>query len=276
MRYRAVIAALLALCLGVLTACSEGPTKMSKDQITYEDIVNTGLANNCPELPETARGSIPVDPNQSYILTDLCLQPKEFYVEEESNKRKKESEFIESKLLTRYTTSLTQISGPLAINDDRSLTFYEEDGIDFQPATVMLPGGEEVPFLFTIKKLVATSQPGIENINTSTDFEGKFSVPSYRSSAFLDPKGRGEATGYDNAVALPAAADKEDIARSNIKRALTGGGEISLQISKVDGRSGEVAGIFVSEQDSDTDLGAKDAVKVKIIGQFYGRVESAS
>lgn len=272
MRYRAVIAALLALCLGVLTACSEGPT-VSKDQLTYEDIVNTGLANNCPELPETARGSIPVDPKQSYILTDLCLQPKEFYVEEETNKRKQESEFVPSKLLTRYTTSLTQISGPLSINDDRSLTFYEEDGIDFQPTTVVLPGGEEVPFLFTIKKLVATSQPGMETINTSTDFEGKFSVPSYRSSAFLDPKGRGEATGYDNAVAIPAAADKEEIARSNIKRALGGSGEISLKIAKVDGRTGEIAGIFVSEQDSDTDLGAKDAVKVKIIGQFYGRIE---
>lgn len=275
MRYRAVIAAFLALCLGVLTACSEAPT-VSQEQLTYEDIVNTGLANNCPDLPETARGSIPVDSNQSYILTDLCLQPKEFYVEEETNKRKKESEFVPSKLLTRYTTSLTQISGPLAINDDRSLTFYEEDGIDFQPATVMLPGGEEVPFLFTIKKLVATSQPGIESINTSTDFEGKFSVPSYRSSSFLDPKGRGEATGYDNAIAIPAAADKEDIARSNIKRALTGSGELSLQIAKVDGRSGEIAGIFISEQDSDTDLGAKDAVKVRIIGQFYGRVDSAS
>lgn len=274
MRYRAVIAALLAVCLGVLTACSEGPT-VSPDQLTYEDIVNTGLANNCPELPETARGSIPVDPNQSYIITDLCLQPKEFFVEEETNKRKKESEFVEGKLLTRYTSSLTQISGPLAVNDDGSLTFYEKNGIDFQPSTVLLPGGEEVPFLFTIKKLVATSQPGIDKINTSTDFEGKYYVPSYRSSAFLDPKGRGEATGYDNAVAIPAAADKEEIARSNIKRAVSGKGEISLKISKVDGASGEIAGIFVSEQDSDTDLGAKDAVTVKIIGQFYGRIEES-
>ena len=32
-------------------------------------------------------------------------------------------------------------------------------------------------------------------------------MPSYRGSTFLDPKGRGAATGYDNAVALPAAAD---------------------------------------------------------------------
>lgn len=38
-------------------------------------------------------------------------------------------------------------------------------------------------------------------------FGGEFLVPSYRGSTFLDPKGRGAATGYDNAVALPAAAD---------------------------------------------------------------------
>lgn len=38
-------------------------------------------------------------------------------------------------------------------------------------------------------------------------FGGEFVVPSYRGATFLDPKGRGAATGYDNAVALPAASD---------------------------------------------------------------------
>ena len=38
-------------------------------------------------------------------------------------------------------------------------------------------------------------------------FGGEFVVPSYRGSSFLDPKGRGASTGYDNAVALPAASD---------------------------------------------------------------------
>ncbi|KAF5768811.1 putative outer membrane protein/outer membrane enzyme PagP, beta-barrel [Helianthus annuus] len=62
--------------------------------------------------------------------------------------------------------------------------------------TVQLPGGERVPFLFTVKELVATGPP--EN------FSGEFLVPSYEGSSFLDPKGRGGSTGYDNAVALPA------------------------------------------------------------------------
>lgn len=34
-------------------------------------------------------------------------------------------------------------------------------------------------------------------------FSGEFLVPSYRGSSFLDPKGRGGSTVYDNAVALP-------------------------------------------------------------------------
>ncbi|MDY7021909.1 MAG: photosystem II manganese-stabilizing polypeptide, partial [Cyanobacteriota bacterium] len=52
-------------------------------------------------------------------------------------------------------------------------------------------------------------------------------------------------------------------------------GKISLQVSKVDGETGEVAGIFESEQPSDSDLGAKEAVDVKIRGLFYARVEPA-
>lgn len=35
-------------------------------------------------------------------------------------------------------------------------------------------------------------------------------VPSYRTGLFLDPKGRGMATGYDMAVALPALQTGEE------------------------------------------------------------------
>jgi photosystem II oxygen-evolving enhancer protein 1 len=102
-----------------------------------------------------------------------------------------------------------------------------------------------------------------------------FDVPSYRGSTFLDPKGRGLATGYDNAVALPATADGENFAEANIKLAdtLVEAGKISLQVSKVDGDTGEIAGIFESEQPSDSDLGAKEAVEVKVRGLFYARIE---
>lgn len=42
-------------------------------------------------------------------------------------------------------------------------------------------------------------------------FGGEFVVPSYRGATFLDPKGRGAATGYDTAVALPAAGDDGEL-----------------------------------------------------------------
>ncbi|MDB9460174.1 photosystem II manganese-stabilizing polypeptide, partial [Dolichospermum circinale CS-545/17] len=163
--------------------------------------------------------------------------------------------------------------GKLTVNSDNSLTFTEEDGLDFQAITVKLPGGELVPFLFTIKNLVAQTQPNLSSINTSTDFEGTFKVPSYRGAAFLDPKGRGVVSGYDNAVALPAQADDEELTRTNVKRAEVLKGKISLQVAKVDNTSGEIAGTFESEQPSDTDLGAGEPKEVKIRGLFYGRIE---
>ena len=274
MRYRAFIVAFLALCLGVLTACSQGPATASNVPLTYEEIKGTGLANNCPTLSETTRGAIPIDTSKSYSLSDLCLQPISFFVKEEPVNKRQAAEFIGGKLLTRYTSSLDQIEGRLKVGNDGSLTFVEEDGIDFQAITVQLPGGERVPFLFTIKNLVAKSQPGMDSINTSTDFEGAFNVPSYRGAVFLDPKGRGVAAGYDNAVALPAEADSEDLARANVKGVTTRKGKISLQVAKVDSATGEIAGTFESEQPSDTDLDAAEPKEVKIRGIFYARLQS--
>ena len=275
MRYRALIVALVALCIGFITACSDGSTTAGggKDIMTYEQIRGTGLANKCPQLTETSRGSIAIDPDGSYKMVELCLEPTTFFVKEEPVNKRQEAEYVAGKLLTRYTSTIDQVQGKLIVNGDRSLTFKEEDGLDFQAITVQLPGGERVPFLFTIKGLQAQSQPGLTSINTSTDFEGSFRVPSYRGAAFLDPKGRGVVTGYDNAVALPGQADSEELTKTNIKSADIGKGEISFQIAKVDNNTGEIAGTFQSIQPSDTDLGAKKAVDVRIRGLFYARIE---
>ncbi len=275
MRYRALIVALVALCIGFITACSDGSTTASggKDIMTYEQIRGTGLANKCPQLTETSRGSIAIDPDQSYKMVELCLEPTTFFIKEEPVNKRQEAEYVAGKLLTRYTSTIDQVQGKLIVNGDRSLTFKEEDGLDFQAITVQLPGGERVPFLFTIKGLQAQSQPGLTSINTSTDFEGSFRVPSYRGAAFLDPKGRGVVSGYDNAVALPGQADSEELTKTNVKSADIGKGEISLQIAKVDNNTGEIAGTFQSIQPSDTDLGAKKAVDVRIRGLFYARIE---
>lgn len=276
MRYRALIVAFLALCLGLITACGEGPTTSSKDILTYEEIRGTGLANKCPQLIEISRGSVPIDPVKSYSIKQLCLEPTNFFVKEEPANKRQQAEFVSGKLLTRYTSTIDQVQGNLKINSDNSLTFEEADGLDFQAITVQLPGGERVPFLFTIKNLVAQTQPNLNSINTSTDFKGTFKVPSYRGAAFLDPKGRGVVTGYDNAVALPAQADKEELTRTNVKRAEVLTGNISLEVAKVDGTTGEIAGTFESTQPSDTDLGAGEPKEVKIRGLFYARVEPTS
>lgn len=274
MRYRALLAAFFALCLGFLTACSEGPSATSDIPLTYDEIRNTGLANSCPQVDETRRGQIPIESGTEYKLVDLCLEPTSFFVKQESPNKRKEAEFVSGKSLTRYTTSIEQVSGDIKLQDDGSLIFDEKLGMDFQPITVLLPGGDQIPFLFTIKGLKAQSQPGLNAITTSTDFEGGFRVPSYRTSNFLDPKARGLTTGYDNAVALPARADGADLARENVKAFDVGRGNISLQISKVDANTGEIGGTFISEQPSDTDMGTAAADDVKLQGVFYGRIES--
>jgi photosystem II oxygen-evolving enhancer protein 1 len=272
MRYRTLIVAFLILCLGVLTGFAGEAKAAGRDQLTYDQIVNTGLANSCPQVAETRRGSLPIEPGQSYSLSSFCVEPLEYFVKEEPINKRQEAEFIQGKVLTRYTSTLEQITGTITANQDGSLTFVEEDGIDFQPITVLLPGGEQVPFLFTIKNLVATSKPEQTSINTSTDFEGSFKVPSYRGAVFLDPKGRGVASGYDNAVALPSQADETDLTRANVKQFVGGQGSMTLQITKIDSATGEIGGTFESEQPSATDLGAEDPEDVKVRGIFYGRL----
>ena len=273
MRYRTIVASLLALCLGVLTACSDS-SDVSRNELTYDDILNTGIANTCLELPDSSRGSIPIEAGQQYAIRDLCIEPREYFVKEEPVSKRQKAEFIEGKLLTRYTSTLDQIQGTIDANKDGTLTFTEIDGIDFQPATVLLPGGKEVPFLFTMKQLVATTSNTAKSINTSTDFEGEFEVPSYRGQVFLDPKGRSLASGYDNAVALPGRADDPQFSKANVKEFVSRKGTMSLNVTKIDGETGEIAGVFESEQPSATDLGAEEPEEVKVRGIFYGRVVS--
>ena len=274
MRLRTLLVAFLILCLGFLTACTPGTAKaFDREKMTYDEILNTGLANKCPQISEFTRGSIAISVDQPLAISDMCLEPQEYFVKEEPISKRKEPEFLPGKLLTRDTTSLEQIRGTVTADENGVLTLSEKDGIDFQIITVQLPGGEQVPFFFTIKKLVAQTEPGFTSVNSSTDFVGKFKVPSYRGASFLDPKGRGLSSGYDSAVALPAGADRQEYLRANIKQLEASNGEISLQITKVDGESGEIAGVFESEQPSSTDLGAEEPEEVKIRGIFYARLE---
>jgi photosystem II oxygen-evolving enhancer protein 1 len=270
MRFRPLLALVLALCLTLVTACGGGAKAVEQANVTYDDIVNTGKANDCPTLPDSARGSIPLDPSSRYQLREICLHPSEVFVKGEPANKRQEAQFVAGKILTRYTSSLDQVYGDLDINGDE-LTFKELGGIDFQPITVLMPGGEEVPFTFSSKQLVAKADGAA--ISTSTDFEGAYRTPSYRTSNFLDPKGRGLTTGYSSAVGLVPAGDDEDLTRENVKQYIEGTGSMNLSITKVDSATGEFAGVFTAVQPSDTDMGGKNAVDVKITGQLYGRLE---
>lgn len=270
MRFRPLIAAFLAICLFLVSACSGNTQAKTRENLTYAEIHNTGLANSCFDVDEAARGMIALDPDARYRLTDLCLHPSEVQVKTRPANSRQEPTFVAGKILTRYTSSLDEVYGDLEIGSD-GLTFSEKGGIDFQLITVLLPGGEEVPFVFSSKDLVATSAN--DAISTSTDFEGGYRVPSYRTSNFLDPKGRGLTTGYGSAVGLVPAGDDEELAQENIKRYLEGSGTMKLSISRVDPDTNEFAGFFIAQQTSDTDMGSKDPYDLQISGEFYGRLD---
>ncbi|VAH30399.1 unnamed protein product [Triticum turgidum subsp. durum] len=228
--------ALATSALLVSGASAEGaPKRLTFDEIqskTYMEVKGTGTANQCP----TIDGGV--------------------------------DSFQKTKLMTRLTYTLDEMEGPLEVGADGTLKFEEKDGIDYAAVTVQLPGGERVPFLFTVKQLVATGKP--------ESFSGPFLVPSYRGSSFLDPKGRGGSTGYDNAVALPAGGrgDEEELAKENVKNASSSTGNITLSVTKSKPETGEVIGVFESVQPSDTDLGAKAPKDVKIQGVWYAQLES--
>jgi photosystem II oxygen-evolving enhancer protein 1 len=67
----------------------------------------------------------------------------------------------------------------------------------------------------------------------------------------------------------------DEFSGETIKRYVDGTGNLQLSITKVDAATGEFAGVFTAIQPSDTDMGTKPAVDVKITGELYGRLEQA-
>lgn len=247
-------------------------TSEQRNQLSYEQVKGTGLANRCNDV--VGDGKITIS-GSGYTITDFCLEPKQWQVEEEVVNKKGDivKSFVNTKLMTRETYTLDGMSGPLSVADGK-IQFKEEDGLDYAPTTVQLPGGERVPFLFTVKELVAKGsgpdfKPGLA-------MSGKFTVPSYRTGLFLDPKGRGMTTGYDMAVALPGLQSGEEgdaeLKNENDKTFDVLSGNIEMEVAKVNVEDGEIGGVFVSTQPSDTDLGGKVPKKVLSKGIFFAKI----
>jgi photosystem II oxygen-evolving enhancer protein 1 len=252
-------------------------TKAEVLSLSYEQVKGSGLANRCPEVATGKSSTIALSTGKKYKVTDLCLEPTNWQVEEEVGikKGKAVKEFVNTKLMTRQTYSLDGVSGTVEVKDG-SVVFTEEDGIDYAATTVQVPGGERVPFLFSIKNLVAKSSTA-GPIAAGFDLGGSFTVPSYRTGLFLDPKGRGTTTGYDFAGALPGLQNSVDggdeLFNENNKRFDVLKGDIEFAVNKVNGDEGEFGGVFVSKQPSDTDMGGKSPKDILIKGIFYGHVE---
>jgi len=261
-------AALGLLASVVAPLSASAITSEQFEQLTYEQVKGSGLANRCPTVEmEGSRIKVPGGAR----MKKMCFEPKSFAVEAETKSGKK---FVNTRLVTRQTYTLEQIEGPLK-SDGGNLTFIEEDGIDFAASTVQLPNGERVPFLFTMKKLVAKGS-GSE-FKPGFTWGGEYEVPSYRTGGFLDPKGRGMYSGYDQAVALPALqADgregQDELFKESNKVFDIGKGAIEMEVNKVNERLNEIGGVFVTKFPSDTDMGAKAPKTMLLKGIFYGKV----
>mmetsp|Transcript_4646 Transcript_4646/g.16046 ORF Transcript_4646/g.16046 Transcript_4646/m.16046 type:complete len:300 (+) Transcript_4646:61-960(+) len=256
----------LAAAAAVSLAVAGGASALSYDDfqsLTYLQVKGTGLANTCPVI-ETESASLKIKAGD-YQLKAFCMEPTSFTVKEESQFKGGEAEFVSTKLMTRLTYTLDGMTGSFKVGADGSIALKEQDGLDYAPTTVQLAGGERVPFLFSVKNLNASGSNG--------QFGGDFDVPSYRGASFLDPKGRGATTGYDNAVALPARADDDELAGENNKSVQSLKGSAVFNLAKYDAGTGEIAGVFESIQPSDTDLGAKAPKDIKITGLWYAQIQ---
>jgi len=259
-----------AIAVGVAAAPAQALTKSQINELSYLQVKGTGLANRCAEVI----GEDSIKPTASNRLTNMCIEPKAWAVEEEIGRAgKTEKKFVNSKVMTRQTYTLEGIEGKLSNNG--GIVFTEQEGIDYAPTTVQLPGGERVPFLFTVKDLVAKGngdafKPGFQ-------MGGDFNTPSYRTGLFLDPKGRGGTTGYDMAVALPGLQSGEEgdaeLFGENNKTFDVTQGRIEMEVNKVNAEESEIGGVFVATQLGDTDMGSKVPKKILTKGIFYAKIE---
>jgi len=252
------------------TAPAQAITRTDLDQLSYLQVKGTGLANRCPEV----LGDGSITPKSGSKLVDMCIEPKAWAVEADVGSRgSTEKKFVNSKVMTRQTYTLDGIAGSLSNNG--KITFSEEEGIDYAATTVQLPGGERVPFLFTVKNLVAQGTGG--SFKPGFQMGGSFKTPSYRTGLFLDPKGRGGTTGYDMAQALPGTQGGveggDEMFKENNKTFDVTDGKIEFEVNKVNEANGEIGGVFVATQLSDTDMGSKVPKKILSKGIFFAHVE---
>merc|ERR1711904_326642 len=130
--------ALLGLTsIALLTGSSEALTYNELQGLTYLQVKGSGLVNTCPII-EGGSTNLKDLSAGDYTFDKFCLEPTSFKVKEASQFKGGESEFVDTKLMTRLTYTLDDMSGKMKIGGDGKVTFVEEDGIDYAPTTVQL------------------------------------------------------------------------------------------------------------------------------------------
>ena len=84
------------------------------------------------------------------------------------------------------------IDGPLTANP---VTDEVEAGPNHAATTAQLPHGKRAPFLFSVKGLAAKDQD--DEFKPGFTLSGEFDVTFLCMGGFVDPRGRGMHTGYD-------------------------------------------------------------------------------
>lgn len=181
------------------------PKRLSKNKlkgITCLEVKGIGIANQCPIIKGGAL-SFNLKPRK-YHLKVLCLEPMAYFRGKvESYFKGGTPNFQPTKLVTRLNYIFNKIRGPLYVGVNRLLKFKEIYNIDYAATIVQLPRGKKVPFLFTIKDLLAIGKPDT--------FSRQILV------LFFNDHGGSQV--YDIAISIPSgdARDEEELAKENNK-----------------------------------------------------------
>ena len=83
--------------------------------LTYLQVKGSGIANTCPVIEEGTSDLKAVKAG-NYKIEKFCMEPTSFTVKEESAFKGGEPEFVKTRLMTRLTYTLDEISGQFKVD----------------------------------------------------------------------------------------------------------------------------------------------------------------
>lgn len=77
--------------------------------LTYLQVKGSGIANTCPVIEGGSTNVKDLKPG-TYKLEKFCMEPTSFTVKEESQFKGGDTDFVKTKLMTRLTYTLDEVS----------------------------------------------------------------------------------------------------------------------------------------------------------------------